>query len=619
MTLDEGRVGWSGRVLSRRSVIQRAILAGLSLPVVGGLMAACGADDEESPTATAGGATGEATPTEAMAEGTATEAVVEPTATVSAGITPTASDGTTSENPRWMGLPVVPAAHEGGTMVFTYDTTISTGTNPLVDSFEYGNGWFVYETLTRVSQTTGEPIGLLADSWEISDDLLTYTFTTREGVAWHDGEPFSAADVKFTLDAGLSGELNYDYFSILDDAIDSYEQPDERTIVFNLSSANAQFALSPLPEIYIVAAHVFNGVEYADIATHPATTGEDMSVVVGTGPFRFQEVVENDHSTVVRYDDYWDGRAYLDEVVNVVGDQTTSAQRLRIGEIDYTTEIPGAQVAELSQDPNLTAVEYQALGTRWVAFNLDAEKFPIGSDVNVRRALLHAINRDEMLEAVKFGLGAVSDSFLRPASWLYDESAIEVQYPFDQDLANRLLDEAGWVIGDDGVREKDGEWLAFTLMTLNFDEEFIDFSTIVQEFWRQVGCEVTLDPVEWTVFSDIMITNHDHQCVGYRYWWDPTMDMTFAFACNQYPEGSNWMAYCNEEADRLMSEARAETDPEARTALLHELDNVLLADLPVLPLYAPGIAAFMTKRLHNAFPSTVSTFPIPQVLWMEEE
>jgi len=616
--------------LSRRRFLQLASVVGAG--VAGSvLLAGCGGNDDDEPAATAASgqmtATSDetvATPTEAMDTGTATEAVGEGESTATGDMvetTPT-SNGSSGENSRWLGFPVEPVRHEGGVFVLTADPSMGSHMNPLVTDYEFAITPFIFETTMDVNPHTGELVGNLAESWEISDDLMTYVLTTRGNVTWHDGEPFTAADVKFTFDAHLSGETNSDWFSLLDETVASVESPDPSTVVIMTVEPNVSFPIVILAnsDFVIVAAHVFDGAAYADIPTHPATTGENPELVVGTGPFKFNELVIQDHSSAVRYDEYWGGKPHLDEVINVIGDQQTSAQRLRVGEIDFTVEVPKAQVEEISGLDTIQVVSYLTYGFRMMLPNLTAKRGTVFQDVQVRRALLHAIDRSAMVEAVVFGSGQVADSFLSAGSWAYDPAAIETQYPYDPELAGEILDAAGWVIGPDGLREKDGEQLAFTMLVYDGDEEFIDFGLVVQEYWRKIGVGAEVERHEATIFFERIFETFDFDVATYRYWWDSSFDMTFAFACNQHPAGSNWSGYCNPNVDALLAESRAEPDQQKRKTLLQALDNLLLVDLPVLPLYTLGSDAFMSRRVHNVFPNAAtSPWALAELIWMDPE
>jgi peptide/nickel transport system substrate-binding protein len=614
------------RGMSRRRFLQRMALVGMGIPAAGGLLAACGGDDDDGgATVTAG--TGQATATIGQAEATPTEAMAEPTATAGEAAEPTTTGGDaepsatsgsgTVDQARLMGYEYEQAGNIGGTFVFTSDTALIGGhLNPLVTNYLYGIERLVLEPLVDVNPSTGEAVGYLAEAWELSDDLTTVTFTLRQGVTWHDGEPFDAEDVKFTLDAHMSGETNSDWYSTLAAYIESVDVVDRQTVSLTYQGPNVTFLVSNLPLVTILAAHVFEGTEFADIPAHPAASGGDLSLVVGTGPFRLQEFVVEDHATVVRYDNYWGGAPYLDEIIDTSSgsSQQVVAQRMLAGEIDYTPEIPVSQRAEFESDDRFQSYSYFALGTRFISFNYDPEVTTMFQEVELRQALLHAIDRDAIIEAL-FGWGEVAQALYPTDAWAFDPATITVQYPYDPARAAELLDGLGWALGSDGVRERDGQKLSFTIMAPD-DEEFTDFTVIAQEYWREIGVAAEVNIVSWDVF----LSDFSFEAFGYRYWWDISLDFSLAFACDQYPEGQNWMAYCNPELDELLNQAKNESDQERRLQLIQEINTAVFTNLPILPLYIPKWNLMASNRVHNAFTRSQSAdWANPQLLWIDPQ
>jgi peptide/nickel transport system substrate-binding protein len=626
-----------GRALTgratRRDVLKRAFALGLSAPVVAGLLAACGGDDKATATKSAaapttGSAAGSpttaaATPTTASASpsaGASPTKAASPTTAATAAASPSSAGGTgrVEGGDPLMGKTIEPAASEGGTMIEASSLDLRS-LNPVLwnDNPSFSFGSFIFEALIDANPDTQEPVGNLISAWETSADGLTMTLYLRDGVVWHDGQPFVAADVKTTFDIFMNPDAGGSQTSDFIAKIDSVEVVDDATVQCNLKIVNPDFLIGVGNSTICIADHIWNGVAGASVPTDGGATGEDVSRVVGTGPFKFKEWVTNDHATAVRNDDYWGGKPHLDEyIVKTVPDEGAAIQQLRAGEIDYYTGVPNAQVSEL-EGTDINIVTYDQLNFTFYGYQLDETKSTKFQDPNVRKALLYALDRKSFVENIYFGYAEVAVGTMPPLSWAYHPELIKEKYEFDVDKANQLLDDAGWAMGADGIRAKDGEKLQFTSYTASGFDVFVKLQQAYQESWKAIGVDMTPVDEPFQQLVDRITSTFDFEMFLIGFNWNVPPDQSAMWACNSYKAGFNIVKYCNPKVDDLLNQALVEQDKQKRIQLYTDFQNVLLEDLPMVATeFGIGIDAVNT-RVHNMFPNYANTRFNLETWWVD--
>ncbi len=311
----------------------------------------------------------------------------------------------------------------------------------------------MYNALVQVNPEDTTVMPDLAERWEVSDDDLTYTYYLRKDVKWHDGEPFTAHDVKFTYEAILNPEVNSprraDFVDLL--SPENIVVVDDYTIRFTLNQIDASWLCCK--DIYgILPKHILGDLTPAEFNAAPFNTTEP----VGTGPFMFHEWVKDDHVALVKNPDYFDGAPQPDYwYYKVVENETVAFAQLQTGEVDYST-VTAALWDQAQQVEHLDCAAYPRFAFTFYTYNLDPEKTPLFQDVRTRQALLYALDREAMIDSIVFGLADVANSTVPPVSWAHNPDN-EPVYPYDPDKAEQLLDDAGWKDEDgDGVREAHG-------------------------------------------------------------------------------------------------------------------------------------------------------------------
>ena len=430
------------------------------------------------------------------------------------------------------------------------------------------------------------PRPALATAWSVSPDGLTYTFKLREGVKWHDGKPFTAEDVAYSIkllkEHHPRGRGTFA-------SVTAVETPDPYTAVITLSKP-APYLLTALDanESPIVPKHIYEGTD--------PLTNKNASAPVGTGPFIFKEWVRGSHIILDRNPDYWDtGKPYLDRVViRFIADQSARSAAFEAGELDLAggPPVPYADLARVSALPGLGAetrgYDYAGRMTQ-LYFNFER---PVLQDKRVRLAIAQAIDLQKLLDVVYFGYGKVAASVISPNLKGFVDPSIE-PYGYNLKAANRLLDEAGYPRKADGTRftlrlyanpfntQAAGDFIKQSLAKVGIavDFQFFDFSTYIQKTYTGRDFDLTLESLQ-NVF-------------------DPTLGVQRTLWSKNFRIGlpfSNASHYSNPEVDRLLEEAAVEPDPKKRQQLWSAFQKAVHDDVAALGLVAPdGVTIFRTK------------------------
>ncbi|MBA2519046.1 MAG: hypothetical protein H0V24_05235 [Chloroflexia bacterium] len=514
--------------------------------------------------------------------------------------------------------------NEGGQIIWGQTSDIST-VNALLTSdlpTAYVTG-MIFEGLVGGSPIDGAPVPGLADYWDIAADGLTYTFHLNQDATWHDGVDFTAEDVVFTFDIALAEDSPNPRRGIIDPLLESYRAVDEHTFEMVARDQFATFVQDTAGQFGIMPKHLWEGIAPADWPNDPGSTGQDPSRVVGTGPFTFVEWRQGESVTVARNENYWDPVSIpvVDEVImTVLPDPATEVEALMAGEIDIVEVIPAPQVEEVQNTEGLEVALFPDLGFSFYGFNLDPEKTTLFQDKEVRQALFIAIDKEAIRENIYLGYGEVPRGTQPVPSPGYDAEAIEDPFDYDLDRARELLASAGWEDTDgDGIVEKDGQPLAFTLLTSSGGGATVDqVLAELQQTWRDIGVDMQPSLVDFPSLVETITVTFDFEVVLLGFSWTADGGQGAMFACDSYGNAFNFMRYCSEEWDALEDQQLRELDPEARAQLLVQQSQIAWDDQPV------GIFRFgtnrvgYTDRLHNYFPDTFATYWSFPFVWISE-
>jgi peptide/nickel transport system substrate-binding protein len=445
----------------------------------------------------------------------------------------------------------------------------------------------VFSTLTRYRPGDHQPVGDLATSWQASDGGKTWEFKLRRGVKWHDGKPFTAADVKFTLEGIVDPKVNALFRSSLK-GLRRVDVVDDATVRLAFEQPYASLPIVMAWNIAIAPKHLLEGKDLNDLSDFAQKP-------VGTGPFRLKETVKASHVTIEANPDHYEGAPKLRSVVyKVIADINTVVAQLRTGELDLAV-IEDVHRETLQNASNLTFKVSPLTSTFFVSLNNSRWPF---TDRLVRQALALGLNRELMTQRLVKGDSQVAGSPYSRAFGPYHNGAIK-PYPYDLNKAKALLGEAGFKPGPDGVLvSKDGKRLAFELMVDKGNPVREQIALYTQQSWKQLGADVKVRVEEWSVYikkgNQLPAGDYDAR-TSWRI-TPPDPDKTAEYTTGGF---NNHYAYANAEVDKLMAEARGVTDIAKRVALYHRLQELIHADAPIVWTHYQTEILAMSKRVRN--------------------
>jgi len=462
--------------------------------------------------------------------------------------------------------------------------------NPILasDSASGDINGFVYNGLVKYDKNINL-VGDLAESWEVSKDGLEITFHLRRNVRWHDGEPFTGKDVKFTyeklVDPNTRTPYASDYLMIEElEVVDSYKVKIRYKEPF--SPGLESWGMGMIPK------HIF---EKGDFNSHPANRHP-----IGTGPYKFVEWKTDERIILEANGDYFEGRPYINRIIyRIVPDQAVQFLELKRGTIDTMGLTPDQfQKEAVGKDfiDNFNKFRYPSFGYTYLGFNLRNSLF---QDKRVRQAITYAINRQEIIDGVLLALGQISTGPFPPTSWAYNKDV--PLYGHNPEKAKKLLYNCGWQDRDgDGILEKDGMPFSFTLMTNQGNKMRELCATIIQSNLKEVGIQVKIRILEWAAFIHQYIDkkNFDAVILGWSLSRDP--DQFSIWHSSQVKEGQyNFVSYSNPEVDRLLVEGRRTFDIEKRREIYHKIHSILGDEQPYTFLYVADALPVVHKRFHG--------------------
>ena len=545
-------IGSDGAKFSRR-VLLRAMATGGTAGAIGALLAACGAaSNAGAPAATAASAA----PT--------TSASTKAPASVAAS----SSGGNT-------------AAGAGGTV------TIPLISNPTPNPIALPGGLSsillnknLFGQLVRPDVKGGTPVPDLATKWDISADGKMYTFSLRPGVKWHNGDPFTADDVKFTFDLMLDKNSNSAFINNLG-PFTGVDIVDPMTVRLNLSTPYAPMLTMLAYNVMMLPKKVLQGQDIKQPV-------EFIKNPVGTGPYKWKEFVSGDHVTLVANPDYWDGAPQIGTVVyKILPDLNAQVAQLRAGQVDLVMLEP-SQVDALQNVSNVVINAANQTNYQYLAMN---NSNPLFADKRVRQALSYALDRSTLVKSVLRGKGTIGNGPISPPmGWAYPQ---DVQpFPFDTKKAQDLLAEVGWQL-QNGKLVKDGQPFKFAILLDVGNPTRKDQALVAQQTYQKLGMDVTIDSQEFNVWYDR--TGKSDYDMFVSYWITPADPNALV---NGY-SANNSDKYKNPTVDDLFAQGRVATSQDERKAIYAKLQQVLYEDQPdIFMTFPPEYRAF-SKRLQG--------------------
>ena len=492
--------------------------------------------------------------------------------------------------------------------------TLNVTAGFLVSEYEF---WTLqYATLTDKAAEDFAPIPGLAESWEVSEDGLTVTYTLREGLLWSDGEPLTADDVAWTINTSAEQEwLNH--ASVTGNL--TATALDERTVEIVTAEPDPRL---PTMDAYILPRHIWEPVASGrprDLRTYPADDG------VGSGPFVLDEHRPGEFLRLTANPNYWGAPIAVDTVIfRFFANPEAMAAALEAGELDAAHGIPPNAVESLRENPDLTVVEGHQGGFDEIAFNLGAgvgQPHPALLDLQFRTAIAHSIDKEAALEDILFGLGRPATTISPGADpkWI-PELTEEEDFEYDPVLANSILDEAGYLDTDgSGIREMPGggEDIVLRHMVIADSPVASSVAEFLSGWLADIGIGITTETFDEGQLIEV-IGRGDYD--SFQWGWTPFVDpdpMLSYFTSAQLPYEEDPSDYYNDanwtdpEYDRLYQEQRVDLDPQSRVETVHEMLRIMHAAAGYMPLwYSPDLQAYRNDTFEGWVQQPTGTGPV---------
>jgi peptide/nickel transport system substrate-binding protein len=460
------------------------------------------------------------------------------------------------------------ASNEGGTLIFGTNLAAEFPINPVLST--HRPAMWLFDSLVDLDAATTQPIGNLAESWDVSADGMVYTFHLRDDVKWHDGEDFDADDVIFTMDAFMN-DPDSRLASAFVFSVDGESVPmvvtkiDDYTVEMALPTPSSLFLNNLCCWNGMLPEHLLSGFEKMADAT------EFNENPIGTGVLIFEELRTLEFVRFSMNKDYWRGRPALDAFIwLVLPDDDSQITALSNGEIDIMKNVNSVDVASrISEIPGVTI--YTTLGNFTHALFFNPETYPLFQDIRIRDAVAMAIDKPTIMANV---VGAPhAEQVFNPGYWGYNPDARVLSY--DPEGALALLADAGWTDSDgDGILDQGGETLSFTVMI----ERLIPGEAI-QGYLQAIGIDMQIVVVERAIRREIQGTGEWDAYIG----WDGS-GVPFS-ALNSNWISDTWSNYDNPDFDALVIAADAATDDAERAGLVQEAIGILNNDTAAVWLY----------------------------------
>jgi peptide/nickel transport system substrate-binding protein len=437
---------------------------------------------------------------------------------------------------------------------------------------------------------TWEIEGDLAESWEISNQGKTITFHLRKGVKWHDGKPFTSADVMFgyktIINENTPTAYAEDYLQV-----SKASAPDDHTFIVHYKEPFAP-ALGSWGGLTVLPKHLLEG---KDITKSKLTRSP-----IGVGPYKFIEWKTQERIILQANPDYYEGEPFIKRYVfRVVPDTATQFLELKAGGIDMMNLTPiqyTKQTNTKSFKENFQKFKYLANGYTYLGYNLQRKIF---QDVRVRQALAHAINKQEIVDGALLGLGHPATGPYKPGTWPHNPNV--KRYDYSPKKAKALFAEAGWKDSNgDGILDKDGKKFEFTIITNQGNNQRKKAAEIIQRRLSDVGVSVKIRIIEWASFIKEFINKRDFDATILGWALSPEPDNFDIWHSSKTKEMEfNFISYSNKEVDSLLEKGRRTFDIEERKKSYHRIQEILAEEQPYCFLYNAESLPAVTGRIHG--------------------
>lgn len=492
--------------------------------------------------------------------------------------------------------------------------------NPLFFNTQYDGNVvsLVYDSLLKLNSNIEiEPA--MAEKYEMTEDGKKITFTLKDGLKFHDGEPLTSADVKFTLEALANKDYEGDLASYVE-SITGFEAfnkgeakeltgiatPDDKTVEITFDVPYSPVLIN-IGTLGIIPKHVWEKIDFANWSK----SENELSNPMGSGPFKFEKFQEGEFVKLTANKDYYEGEPKLNKFTfKVVNEDTVTAELIN-GTVDLA-DISGVKSDDETKlkDQKVVVKRYPNSKIQYMGFNLRND---ILKDINIRTAVAYGIDREAIVSGLLEGNGEVINTPMVPTLWSYPKEGL-VEYKKDVEKAKELLKAAGYEDTDNsGFVDKDGKDLELALDVPTGDQIREQTGTIIQNDLKDIGIKVNLEPREFEAVMEKVVGNHEFELYLMGNTLDADPDPTPYWRSTQASDekgvyGWNIAAFKNDEADKLMDLNRQQINVDERAKTLKDFGKILNKELPWIPLYASYIVKAYNAGLKNYEPNTFVDF-----------
>ncbi|MED1559863.1 ABC transporter substrate-binding protein [Bacillus paramycoides] len=454
------------------------------------------------------------------------------------------------------------------------------------------NGWdgnvtsVIFASLVSTDKQ-GKPIPELAEKWDVSSDQLTYTFHLRKDLKFSDGSPLTADDVAFTLtllhDKAYEGEIDISQYAVKGGkeykegkatSIEGLQVIDPQTIKIMTEKVNSQ-TLTALGGP--VLSKAYYGKDYKQ-NTSLDYLKELYGKPIAAGPYKFEKYIPGQEVRFVANENYYAGKPKIPNFIYKITAGDTKLQLFQTGEVDYTGLGTGDEILEQAKGLQFANIQIEtAASFSYIYMNNNK---PYLKDKKVRQALIYGLDRKKYVDTALKGYGTVANVPIHPTSWAYTEEGVN-KYEYDKEKAKKLLDEAGWKVGSDGVREKDGQKLKLSYFGPSSAKDSDLLIPIAKENYKEIGVEFNPEFMDFnTMLSKVNKGDYDLASVSTPITSDPSE------TAGEYLSGVNEksLGYKNAKVDELIKKGIETVDIEKRKPIYKELYKELSDDPPVILL-----------------------------------
>jgi peptide/nickel transport system substrate-binding protein len=444
----------------------------------------------------------------------------------------------------------------------------------------------------------------LAESVDVSDDNLTYTYKIRDGIEFHDGQPMTAEDIAFTYNF-YRDNVDFPYMNAYTVYFDTIEATANNEVVLTLTEAIPNID-AQLVFLYVLPKHVWESADPIEF--------ENLEMV-GTGPFKMVEYKQNEFVHLTANKDHFRTPPKIEEVIFQTFESNDAlVQAIKTGQVDMITEMPATAAESLKAEANVEVVvgaPFAPTVTDIILNQVDPEKCPTAEggicsghpalrDRNVRLAMAHATDKQKIIDVVQLGLASPGMTLIPDGLGVWFNGNL-TDYEYDVAKANQMLDDAGYADSDgDGVREMpDGtDPLNFRL---NWPSDSIDAprtAELLSEMWGEIGIELELQAVDPDALTSQCCPAFDFDIMIWGWGSDPDPNLLLGvMTTEQIPTGSSETGYSNPEFDELFAQQATELDKEKRVELVYQMQQIVHDDVVyIIPYYDPNIQAYRTDR-----------------------